>query len=208
MLYAWLAKQALHNHRPERPEWNGGCNFRSFVLMDDTILIEPMLGARPWMAMATAEQCTRNALGPKTLNEEKDLVEGRLEVEKLIWGLNYNTERGTRALPAVKLEKASHLLHLPEFDHGNTQIPLKLIQELRGNQQFWLAVIPSLGPCCRPPMTSSDPRMRKGLPEHVETPMARDGFGRGSGKRWRYSVSWWITEQCGRQDSRTLCLTL
>lgn len=44
------------------------------------------------------------------------------------------------------MEKASHLLHLPEFDHGNVHVPLKLIQELRGNQQFWLAVIPSLGP--------------------------------------------------------------
>ena len=46
----------------------------------------------------------------------------------------------------MKLEKASHLLHLPEFDHGNRDIPLRLVQELRGNQQFWLAVMPSLGP--------------------------------------------------------------
>jgi hypothetical protein len=45
-----------------------------------------------------------------------------------------------------KLEKASFLLHLPEFDHGNTKVPLKLIQELRGNQQFWVSVLPSLKP--------------------------------------------------------------
>jgi hypothetical protein len=45
-----------------------------------------------------------------------------------------------------KLEKASCLLHLPEFDHGNTKDPLKLIQELRGNQQFRVLLLPSLKP--------------------------------------------------------------
>ena len=146
MLFAWVAKQAFHCHKPEDPMWHGSTPFKSFVLMDDTILIEPLLGVRPWMASCTVEECTRNTLGPSTLNEEKDVIEGRFEVEKLIWGLNYNTEKGTRSLPAVKLEKASHLLHLPEFDHGNRRIPLRLIQELRGNQQFWMAVMPSLGP--------------------------------------------------------------
>ena len=146
MLFAWVAKQAFHGHKPENPGWHGSTPFKSFVLMDDTVLIEPLLGVRPWMASCIVEECTRNTLGPSTLNEEKDLIEGKFEVEKLIWGLNYNTAKGTRSLPAVKLEKASHLLHLPEFDHGNRRIPLKLVQELRGNQQFWLAVMPSLGP--------------------------------------------------------------
>ena len=61
-----------------------------------------------------------------------------------MWGLIYNTRSGTRSLPAAKLEKASYLLHLPEFDYGNTKIPLKLLQELRGNQQFWLTILPTL----------------------------------------------------------------
>ena len=146
MLYAWVAKQAFKGHRPSKPEWHGKTPFHCFVLMDDSILIEPLLGIRPWIATSTVEECTRNTMGPATLNEEKDLVEGKLEVEKLIWGLHYDTEKGTRSLPPVKLEKASHLLHLPEFDHGNKTIPLKLVQEFRGNQQFWLAVMPSLGP--------------------------------------------------------------
>ena len=146
MLFAWVAKQAFHKHRPSSPEWHGNTPFRGFVLMDDTILIEPMLGVRPWMATVAVEECTRNTLGPSTLNEEKDVLEGKFEVEKLVWGLSYNTERGTRSLPPVKLEKAAHLLHLSEFDHGNYKVPLKLVQELRGNQQFWLAVMPSLTP--------------------------------------------------------------
>ena len=48
------------------------------------------------------------------------------------------------SLPAVKLEKALYLLHLSEFDYGNRQVPLRLVQELRGYQQFWVAVLPQL----------------------------------------------------------------
>eukprot|EP00438_Fugacium_kawagutii_P015705 Skav235328 [mRNA] locus=scaffold520:603852:614712:+ [translate_table: standard] len=118
----------------------------SRVVMDDAVLIEPKIGIRPWISVHTMEECTRKALGDGAINAAKDEVEGALDTRKLIWGLMYDTERNTRALPPQKLEKASYLLHLPEFDHGNTRIPLKLIQELRGNQQFWISVLPSLKP--------------------------------------------------------------
>ena len=144
MLYAWLAKLGHSGHRPALVEWHDTTPFKSLVLMDDTVLVEPELGVRPWMSVAVSEECTKTALGPKTINPEKDVVEGALEERKLIWGLIYDTQNGTRALPAAKLEKASYLLHLPEFDYGNTTVPLKLVQELFGNQQFWLAIMPSL----------------------------------------------------------------
>ena len=89
---------------------------------------------------------SRAKVAPKSINPEKDKVEGALETRKLIWGLIYDTETCTRSLPAAKIEKAFYLLHLPEFDTGNTQVPLKLMQELRGNQQYWLAVFPGLAP--------------------------------------------------------------
>ena len=50
------------------------------------------------------------------------------------------------ALPGPKLEKAGHLLLLPEFDRGNTSVPLRLAQELRGNLEFWAAVLPTVNP--------------------------------------------------------------
>ena len=146
MLFAWLAKLGHAAYEPEDPTWHDTVPFKSMVLMDDTILIEPALGIRPWMSVETAERCIRAALGPDTLNDEKDAVEGALETRKLIWGLYYDTATGTRTLPPVKLEKAAYLLHLPEFDHGNTRVPLRLVQELRGNQQFWVSVLPSLKP--------------------------------------------------------------
>lgn len=107
--------------------------------MDDAVLIEPKIGLRPWVSVQAMETCTRKALGDGAINAAKDEVEG-------VWGLMYDTERNTQALPPQKLEKASYLLHLPEFDHGNTRVPLKLVQELRGNQQFWVSVLPSLKP--------------------------------------------------------------
>ena len=144
MLYAWVAKLAHLSHCPQEEDWHDRVAFRSLVLMDDTVLIEPEIGVRPWMSARAAEECVRATLGPGTLNQEKDAVEGALEERKLIWGLLYDTARGTRSLPPAKLEKASYLLHLPEFDYGNTRIPLKLVQELRGNQQFWITVLPTI----------------------------------------------------------------
>lgn len=171
--------------------------------MDDTILIEPMLGVRPWMATVAVEECTRNTLGPSTLNEEKDVLEGKFEVEKLVWGLSYNTERGTRSLPPVKLEKAARLLHLSEFDHGNYKVPLKLVQELRGNQQFWLAVMPSLTPLLQATNELLGPPDSEGYGREDEI-LRRGGPGCDFGKRLNYKGSWWITGTCGKSDSHTL----
>eukprot|EP00438_Fugacium_kawagutii_P005313 Skav210287 [mRNA] locus=scaffold475:3020:13981:- [translate_table: standard] len=146
MLFAWLIKSGHSMFHPPDPLWNDNVPFQSLVLMDDAVLIEPKIGLRPWISVHTMETCTKKALGGGAINAAKDEVEGALETRKLIWGLMYDTERNTRTLPPQKLEKASHLLHLPEFDHGNMKIPLKLIQELRGNQQFWVSVLPSLKP--------------------------------------------------------------
>ena len=146
MLFAWLIKTGHSMFRPEDASWNDLVPFQSLVLMDDAVLIEPKIGLRPWMSVRTMETCTRKALGDGAINAAKDELEGALETRKLIWGLMYDTERNTRALPPQKLEKASYLLHLPEFDHGNMKVPLKLVQELRGNQQFWVSVLPSLKP--------------------------------------------------------------
>lgn len=144
MLYAWLAKLAHASYAPTSPQWNDQVTFKSLVLMDDTVLVEPAIGVRPWLSLAASEECIKATLGPRTINPEKDAIEGALEETKLIWGLVYDTGRGTRSLPPAKLEKASYLLHLPDFDYGNCNVPLKLVQELRGNQQFWLTIMPSL----------------------------------------------------------------
>ena len=143
MLFAWLIKSAHSRMYPSDGSWSDTPPFRALVLMDDAVLIEPQTGLRPWMSVEAMEACTKAALGPGSINAAKDEVEGALECRKLIWGLLYDAQSNTRTLPPAKLEKAAYLLHLPEFDPGNTKIPLKLVQELRGNQQFWISVLPS-----------------------------------------------------------------
>ena len=155
--------------------------------MDDSILIEPDIGVRPWLSVM-CETCTKKALGPGTINEVKDEVEGALEATKLIWGLMYNTAEHTRSLPAAKLEKASYLLRLPEFDFGNTNVPLKLVQELRGNQQFWLTVMPAL----RPLLSATNALLGPPTPEGMAK--LRGTLEEGFGKRSNRNASWWTID--------------
>ena len=64
----------------------------------------------------------------------------------MVWGLLYNTADLTVALPAPKVQKAYHLLHQGIFDTGCTSLRLKDVQELRGNQQYWVLVKRCLKP--------------------------------------------------------------
>ena len=122
MLYAWLAKLARASYAPTSPQWNDQVTFKSLVLMDDTVLVEPAIGVRPWLSLAASEECIKATLGPRTINPEKDAIEGALEETKLIWGLVYDTGRGTRSLPPAKLSRC-----------GGSQLGL-------GTQsQMWLA---------------------------------------------------------------------
>ena len=98
------------------------------------------------MSMGLMESILLKLLGPQSLNFTKDLEEGTFTFSKMIWGLVYHTKSLSRQLPAPKLEKAAYLLHLPDFDYGNTRVMLKLLQELRGNQEFWISTMPNLVP--------------------------------------------------------------
>eukprot|EP00969_Alexandrium_andersonii_P018911 825555-Alexandrium_andersonii.AAC.1 len=67
--------------------------------MDDGVLCEPALGVRPWLSEAAYLEGMRRCLGPKALNEKKDALEGQFSVRQLVWGLEYDTEAGTVAIP-------------------------------------------------------------------------------------------------------------
>ena len=146
MGFAWGVKLFHGSHAPTQPLWHDSTSFRSLMLMDDAVVIEPALGFRPWQSLRTAEAAARKMLGPDAINAEKDLEEGTLTYNKVIWGLSYDTRDNTVSLPGPKLEKAGHLLLLPDFDRGNTRLPLRLVQELRGNLEFWAAVLPTINP--------------------------------------------------------------
>ncbi|CAE8697726.1 unnamed protein product [Polarella glacialis] len=177
MLYAWLLKLLHAAHEPTDPRWHDTTPYHSFYLIDDQVLLEPDLGMRPWMSVQLAEQLTRQVLGDGALNLAKDEEEGRLEDEKLIWGLKYDLSRMVRSLPPAKLEKAAYLLHLPDFDYGSCEVPLSLLQELRGNQQFWLSVMPHLAPLL-------------GATNALLGPPVKGGKARAKGNRAAQQAAW------------------
>ena len=146
MVWAWMMKLYHSNFHLANPEWNDSVALSSFYLMDDQVLVEPDIGQRPHESNRVAIEAMTLLLGPHASNAEKDLEEGSWETQKLIWGLHYDTASMQLSLPGPKLEKEHYLLGLSEFDFGADPPPLRLVQELRGNQQFWLCVMPELAP--------------------------------------------------------------
>ena len=51
MVYAWAAKRHHEAHRPPDPCVNDTVNFSSKWLMDDGVVLEPMVGLRPWLSV-------------------------------------------------------------------------------------------------------------------------------------------------------------
>ena len=144
MIWAWLIKLYHAAHAPHEPRWSDVVPFHSSFLMDDQVLVEPAVGTRAFQSMQVAEEGVGLLLGGEALNREKDEEEGKMETQKICWGLLYDTERELVAMPRPKIEKAAFLLADPELDAGNVNICHKFLEQYRGNQQYWSLVVPPL----------------------------------------------------------------
>eukprot|EP00959_Pyramimonas_sp_CCMP1952_P222596 4653344-Pyramimonas_sp.AAC.1 len=58
--------------------------------MDDGVVLEPLVGLRPWLSAEELDGAMRRVGGPDAVNEEKLDVEGEFAAEQLIWGLHMN----------------------------------------------------------------------------------------------------------------------
>ena len=68
MIFA-LAGRAYHeNFFPADPEVNGPTSFSSEWLMDDSVVVEPLLGVRPWMAVEALGHSIEQIWGKEALN--------------------------------------------------------------------------------------------------------------------------------------------
>ena len=56
-------------------------------LMDDGVIVEPLVGLRPWLSSQTMEAAMRRTWGPAAINKEKRDEEGTFRHEQLVWGL-------------------------------------------------------------------------------------------------------------------------
>ena len=144
MIFA-LAGRAYHeNFKPTNPEVNGPTSFSSEWLMDDSVIVEPLLGVRPWLAVDALGHSIEQIWGEAALNLSKQKVEGTPAPEQIVWGLIMNMDSMTVRLPEPKALKMRYLLALPELQFGSRQIRLKTMRELRGLAQYAAITVPPL----------------------------------------------------------------
>ena len=140
-----LAGRAYHeNFKPADEQVNGPTPFSSEWLMDDSVIVEPMVGVRPWQAVDSLGHAIEKIWGQAALNLEKQIEEGTPATEQIVWGLFMNVESMTIRLPEPKALKMRYLLALPELQFGGREVHLKVAQELRGLGQYAAITIPPL----------------------------------------------------------------
>eukprot|EP00913_Durusdinium_trenchii_P006898 g6489.t1 len=128
-----LAGRAYHeSFKPEMEGVNGPTPFSSEWLMDDSVIVEPLMGVRPWQAVDALGHSIEKIWGKAALNLDKQIEEGTPASEQIVWGLYMNVENMTIRLPEPKALKMRYLLALPELQYGVRQVRLKVAQELRG----------------------------------------------------------------------------
>ena len=71
MPWALAAVHAHREFRPSQPELEGEERFMGWALMDDTVLVEPWLGSRPWLSARAFEWAAKGLLGKEAINQEK-----------------------------------------------------------------------------------------------------------------------------------------
>ena len=103
----------LHSAQaPHRSDVHGPQRFRSYILMDDLIIVEPALGMRPWISRTAAECSIARLLGPAAVNQEKKAQEKekRAKVRKYMSSRRAREEAKSRA----EAQKAKEALQQAE----------------------------------------------------------------------------------------------
>ena len=134
---AWSSAARAHHgsFRPADPKFNDVVPFESKWLMDDGVVVEPMVGNRVF-----------DSLGPEGVNVERMAEEGEPSTTQLLWGLHMNFDTQEVRLPEPKRIKAKYLLGETALQRGCREVPLRLLQELIGCAQYWTVACPALTP--------------------------------------------------------------
>ena len=109
---AWAAAtlQYLQSHRPARGARDGPFRFQGEILMDGAVLIEPLLGLRPWAAADVYEKGTKGLLGGGAINAAKNELEGAFATRQTCWGLEIDTAARAVRIPERRILKGMYLL--------------------------------------------------------------------------------------------------
>lgn len=83
--FRWAIVEAHQARAPEEPNWHSEIPFHSEFLMGDIMLIDPLLGVRPWLSAAAVEHGAKLIFGVDTMNKEKKPEEGACATEHFVW---------------------------------------------------------------------------------------------------------------------------
>ena len=114
--WAWGIIQYFENFRPRDPRRDGPERFKAWALVDDCVMVEPLLGLRPWLAGALYEEGARRMLGPDAINHPKTLLEGFWAQVRTVWGVDLDSRKCSATLPDKRILKGAMLLASPVYD--------------------------------------------------------------------------------------------
>ena len=81
MIFAWVIQLYHAAWVSAEPDWDDTPAFSSLFLMDDQVIVEPLIGRRLFESVRLCEEGTKETLG----EHAQDADEGALETRKLVW---------------------------------------------------------------------------------------------------------------------------
>ena len=139
------ATEELHrSHRPQQSRRDGAVHFDGKILVDDMVLVEPVLGLRPWVSSEVYEDVVKKLLGEKAINAAKDAEEGQFADAQIVWGLIIDAKQERMSLPESRVTKGAYLLNASEFSYGEKALTLKDLQRFRGIATGWSVIVKGL----------------------------------------------------------------
>eukprot|EP00435_Cladocopium_sp_Y103_P033871 s4663_g8.t1 len=137
--------EELHRqHHPAEKRRDGAAHFCGKILVDDMVLVEPMLGLRPWVSSETYEWAVTKLLGAKAINAVKDAEEGAFAPSQLVWGVHLDAQQERMSLPEARISKGAYLLQSSDFGYGEKTLTLKDLQRFRGIATGWAVIVKGL----------------------------------------------------------------
>ena len=131
---AWSSAAKAHHgsFSPPQPEFNDVVSYDSKWLMDDGVVLEPLVGNRVYHSLACLDRTMVAVWGKEGVNVEKMAEEGEPTGTQLFWGLYMDFDQQVISLPKPKRMKAKYLLAEPALQRGNRDVSLRLLQEVAG----------------------------------------------------------------------------
>ncbi|CAE6959396.1 unnamed protein product [Symbiodinium sp. CCMP2592] len=143
-MWGKATEEFLRRHCPAKPRRDLAWAFESRILVDDNVLVEPLVGLRPWVASEVYELGVKTLLGDAAVNREKDLVEGPFRTFQTVWGLDMDTATEEIHLPERRILKGAHLLSDGAFEYGCKDLTVRAVQRFRGLATGWTVIVRGL----------------------------------------------------------------